>query len=66
MSDIMDIYFLRHAIAMPRGIVEFPNDDRPLTEEGIQKMKKGARGILTLVPRVDVICSSPCPRRRSS
>jgi phosphohistidine phosphatase len=58
----MDIYFLRHAPAMQRGIAEFPNDDRPLTEEGIQKMKKGARGLRTLLPLVDVVCSSPLVR----
>jgi phosphohistidine phosphatase len=58
----MDIYFLRHAPAMQRGIAEFPNDDRPLTEEGIQKMKKGARGLRTLLPHVDVVCSSPLVR----
>jgi phosphohistidine phosphatase len=58
----MDIYFLRHAPAIQRGIAQFPNDDRPLTEEGIQKMKKGARGLRTLLPRVDLICSSPLVR----
>lgn len=58
----MDIHFLRHAPAIQRGIAEFPNDDRPLTEEGIQKMKKGARGLRALVPHVDLICSSPLVR----
>ena len=58
----MNIYFLRHAPAMQRGLAEFPNDDRPLTEEGIQKMKKGARGLRTLLPQVDVVCSSPLVR----
>ena len=58
----MDIYFLRHAPAVQRGIAQFPNDDRPLTEQGIRKMKKGARGLRTLLPLVDVVCSSPLVR----
>jgi phosphohistidine phosphatase len=58
----MDIYFLRHAPAMQRGVAEFPNDDRPLTETGIQKMKKGARGLRILLPLVDAVCSSPLVR----
>jgi phosphohistidine phosphatase len=58
----MELYFLRHAPAIQRGIAQFPNDDRPLTEEGTQKMKKGARGLRTLLPRVDLICSSPLVR----
>jgi phosphohistidine phosphatase len=58
----VDIYFLRHAPAIQRGIAEFPNDDRPLTEEGIQKMRKGARGVRALVQHVDLVCSSPLVR----
>jgi phosphohistidine phosphatase len=58
----MDIYFLRHGIAMQHGVETFPNDDRPLTDVGIQKMKKGARGIAKIVDRVGLILSSPLIR----
>ena len=58
----MEIYFLRHALAIQRGIAQFPNDDRPLTGEGIQKMKKGARGLKSLLPALDDIFSSPLVR----
>ena len=58
----MDLFFLRHAIAVQRGTSEYPNDDRPLTKDGIRKMKKAARGIATLVDSFDVILSSPLVR----
>ena len=58
----MLIYILRHAIAAPRGVKPYPNDDRPLTEEGIEKMSKGAKGILRVVEEIDVILTSPMAR----
>lgn len=58
----MEIYILRHAIAVPRGSKEYPNDDRPLTKKGIQKMKSASRGIARLLPKIDVILTSPLLR----
>ena len=39
-----------------------PNDDRPLTEEGIEKISKAARGIIRVVDEVDIILTSPMVR----
>ncbi len=58
----MELYILRHAIAVPRGTPGYPNDDRPLTDEGIAKMKKNAEGIRRIVPGFDVILTSPLKR----
>ncbi len=58
----MLVYILRHAIAAPRGVKLFPRDDRPLTEEGIEKMLKGAKGIIRIVDYVDIILTSPLVR----
>ena len=58
----MFIYFLRHGIAVQRGAAGYPNDDRPLTDEGREKMRKGARGIATLVSTIDIILTSPLIR----
>ncbi|HTX19729.1 MAG TPA: phosphohistidine phosphatase SixA [Bacteroidota bacterium] len=58
----MLVYILRHAIAVQRGAAAFPNDDRPLTDEGKEKMEKGARGIARVVESVDVIVTSPLVR----
>ena len=60
----MEVYILRHGIAAERGGISYPNDDRPLTEEGIEKMQKAAKGIAELIPRVDVILTSPLERAR--
>ena len=56
------VYILRHAIAVERGTTGYHNDDRPLTDEGKNKMAKAAKGIGKLVERVDVILSSPLVR----
>lgn len=58
----MDLYLLRHAIAVQRGLAHYPNDDRPLTQKGIQKMKKEAQGIAKLAGSFDIILSSPLVR----
>ncbi len=62
----MKIYILRHAIAVPRGTVVYPDDDRPLTEEGARKMSKAARGLAAVIDDVDVILTSPLIRARGT
>ncbi|HEY3249934.1 MAG TPA: phosphohistidine phosphatase SixA, partial [Ignavibacteria bacterium] len=58
----MQLYILRHAVAVPRGTVGYPNDDRPLTEDGISKMTEGAKAINKIAGSFDVIISSPLIR----
>ena len=58
----MELYFLRHGIAIQHGTVPYPNDDRPLTEDGVQKMKRAAEGIAKLVKSFDIILTSPLVR----
>lgn len=58
----MEIYILRHGIAVQRGTPGYPDDDRPLTDEGIDKMKTGAKGIARIAGAFDVIISSPLIR----
>jgi phosphohistidine phosphatase len=58
----MKLYILRHAIAVERGSSNYPNDDRPLTEEGIRKMKKASKGLRRVVERPQVILTSPMKR----
>jgi len=60
--DQLNLYFLRHAIAVPRGRLEFPEEERPLTEEGREKMLRGARGIKKLGLGFESILSSPYTR----
>ncbi len=58
----MEVYILRHAIAVPRGTPGYPHDDRPLTDEGVRKMMKNAQGIAKVVQGFDIILTSPLRR----
>ena len=58
----MFIYILRHGIAVQRGTASFPDDDRPLTDDGKEKMRKGAKGIAAVIGKVDLILTSPLIR----
>jgi phosphohistidine phosphatase len=59
----MEIYILRHGIAVERGTSGHKKDsDRPLTPEGEQKMHQIAEAILAMELKFDVILSSPYKR----
>jgi phosphohistidine phosphatase len=63
----MEIYCLRHAIAVTRGTGGYDNDaDRPLTEKGAGKMRRIAEAMNGLGLSFDVILSSPVLRARST
>lgn len=62
----MKIFLLRHAIAVARGAENYPDDDRPLTEDGVARMTKGARGMEELVSGFDAILASPLVRARET
>ena len=44
----MNLYILRHAIALPRGTPGIKDEDRPLTKDGKRKMKAVAGGMRAL------------------
>lgn len=61
----MNLLVIRHAIALDAA--EYARDHaddagRPLTPEGEKKMKKVARGLLELVPGIDLLATSPLTR----
>ena len=59
----MDVYLVRHAIAEVRDAALWPDDaDRPLSPEGEEGFRSAARGLQRLVPRVEVVLSSPFVR----
>lgn len=63
----MDLYILRHGIAVPHGAAGYDRDsDRPLTEKGAKKTRQIAHAMSTLGLRVDIILSSPFPRARQT
>jgi phosphohistidine phosphatase len=63
----VDLYIVRHAIAVERGDPAFPDDDdRPLTPEGIHKFRLAARGLSELGMKLDRIVTSPLVRARQT
>ena len=59
----MNLYLIRHAVAFDPDPATWPDDrDRPLTRKGKKKFRKAVRGLEELVPRVDVLLSSPLVR----
>jgi phosphohistidine phosphatase len=61
----MEIYILRHGIAVERGTPGYKKDgDRPLTEEGEEKMRQIAEAMLAMGIEFDVIFSSPYVRAK--
>ena len=66
MKNDMELYLLRHGIAIPRGTPGFPNDDRPLTDEGRKKMEREAAGMSVILPEISCILSSPLRRTKET
>lgn len=59
----MELYVVRHAVSHKRDANLWPDDSkRPLTAEGEERFRRSARGILRLVPEVDLVLSSPFTR----
>jgi phosphohistidine phosphatase len=64
----MNLYFMRHGIAVDRGDTEKPSDDREraLTPKGIKRVRKAANGLLSLSLPFDRILTSPFERARQT
>jgi phosphohistidine phosphatase len=59
----VELYLVRHAPAFQKDHDRWPKDSkRPLTPEGEKEFRLAARGLARLVPRADVILSSPARR----
>jgi phosphohistidine phosphatase len=63
----MNLYLLRHGIAVEPGTAGFARDaDRPLTPEGEEKVRKIAQAIKAMRLEFDRILSSPYLRARQT
>jgi phosphohistidine phosphatase len=61
-----ELYLIRHGIAEERGDA-WPDDaKRPLSDDGIRRLKKEARGLVSLGVTLDVILTSPLVRTRQT
>ena len=62
----VELYLIRHGLAAERG-ENFPDDTkRPLTNDGVQKLRKEAKALLELDITFDVILTSPLVRTRQT
>lgn len=63
----MNLFLLRHGIAVERGTPGFSNDDaRPLTPKGKRQLRKIAAALRALEPGFDAVLSSPLVRARQT
>ncbi len=63
---MMELYLIRHGVAAERG-KDWPDDSkRPLTPEGIARLRKSARGLNALGIGFDQIVTSPLVRTRQT
>jgi len=63
----MEIYIIRHGIAVDRGTPGYKKDsDRPLTNEGEDKMHQIAKAMLAMELKFDLILSSPYVRAQQT
>lgn len=61
----MNIYLLRHGIAVERGAKGFDKDsDRPLTAKGKRQLRKSAAAMKKMKLRFNLILSSPYERAK--
>jgi phosphohistidine phosphatase len=66
MAGPYELYLIRHAIAEERGDA-WPDDaKRPLSEDGMIRMRKSVRGLSRLDVTIDVILTSPLVRTRQT
>jgi phosphohistidine phosphatase len=61
-----ELYFVRHGLAEERGDA-WPDDiKRPLTEEGMSRLRKAVRGLSRIGVSIDVVLTSPLVRARQT
>jgi phosphohistidine phosphatase len=61
-----ELYFVRHGLAEERGEAWPDDTKRPLSADGISRMRKAARGLARFGLLVDVVLSSPLVRARQT
>jgi phosphohistidine phosphatase len=66
MAGPYELYLVRHGLAEERGEL-WPDDSRrPLTEQGMSRMRKATRGLARLGLSLDVVLTSPLVRARQT
>src|SRR5580765_4702539 len=66
MARPYELYLIRHGIAEERGNAWPDDSKRPLTSNGMARMKKAARGLKRLGVVIDLVLASPLVRTRQT
>ena len=66
MAGPFELYLIRHGLAEERGDAWPDDNKRPLTSEGMDRMRKAARGLARLGVTIDIVLSSPLVRARQT
>jgi phosphohistidine phosphatase len=66
MSGPYELYLIRHGLAEKRGDAWPDDSKRPLTEQGMSRLRKSARGLARVGVTFDVILTSPLVRARQT
>ena len=66
MAGPYELYLTRHGVAEEQGDAWPDDTKRPLTEEGMIRLRKGARGLAALGVSLDVVLTSPLVRTKQT
>lgn len=66
MAGPYELYVIRHGVAEPRGDAWSDDTKRPLTDDGMSRLRKSARGLVRLGIAFDVVMTSPLTRARQT
>ena len=61
-----ELYLIRHGVAEDRGEAWPDDTKRPLTEDGISKLRKSARGLARIGVSFDIVITSPLVRTKQT
>ena len=66
MATRYELYIVRHGLAEERGEAWPDDNKRPLTPDGVSRMRKAARGLARIGVTIDIVLTSPLVRARQT
>jgi phosphohistidine phosphatase len=66
MAGPCELYIIRHDLAEERGDAWPDDTKRPLTEEGMMRMRRASRSLARIGIEIDVVLTSPLVRTRQT
>jgi|SRR5262245_5187853 len=66
MAGPYELYLIRHGVAEERGEAWPDDSKRPLSEDGMARLRKSIRGLARLDVTIDIVLTSPLVRTRQT